>query len=58
MESHRASGLYASEVEIDNEVWTYFMGDDKLGRAQLFGTGVTKLQVKRLRDGSLITRND
>lgn len=58
MESHRASGLYATEVEIDKEVWTHFMGDDKPGRARLFGTGVTKSQVKRLCDGSLITRNN
>ncbi|KAJ8428986.1 hypothetical protein Cgig2_027715 [Carnegiea gigantea] len=58
MESHRASGSYATEVEIDKEVWTHFMGDDKPGRAKLFGTGVTKSQVKRLHDGSLITRND
>ena len=58
MESHRASGLYATEVEIDKEVWTHFMGDDKPGRARLFGTGVTKSQVKCLRDGSLIKRND
>ncbi|KAJ8424268.1 hypothetical protein Cgig2_003799 [Carnegiea gigantea] len=58
MESHRASGLCATEVEIDKEVWTHFMGDDKPGRAQLFGTGVTKSQVKRLHDGSLITRNN
>ncbi|KAJ8430124.1 hypothetical protein Cgig2_007097 [Carnegiea gigantea] len=58
MESHRVSGLYASEVEIDKEVLIYFMGDDKPGRARLFGTGVTKSQVKRLHDGSLITRND
>ncbi|KAJ8425663.1 hypothetical protein Cgig2_015331 [Carnegiea gigantea] len=31
MESHRASGSYATEVEIDKEVWTHFMGDDKPG---------------------------
>ncbi|KAJ8426700.1 hypothetical protein Cgig2_025790 [Carnegiea gigantea] len=58
MESHRASALYSSEVKIDKEVWTYFMGDDKPRQAQLFGMGVTKSQVKHLRDGSLITRND
>ncbi|KAJ8433595.1 hypothetical protein Cgig2_016525 [Carnegiea gigantea] len=29
MESHRASGSYATEVEIDKEVWTHFIGDDK-----------------------------
>ncbi|KAJ8442690.1 hypothetical protein Cgig2_001783 [Carnegiea gigantea] len=57
MERHRASGLFTSEFEINKEVWTYFMGDDKPGRGQLCGRKVTKSQVKCLRDVSLISRN-